>query len=70
MGGAWPTKLEMSSRQRVWRLMRRGSTHLLRLRERHRQRHRLAQLDDRELADIGRSREEARAEASRPFWRG
>lgn len=33
-----------------------------------RQRHQLAQLDARALADIGVSPEEARAEAGRPAW--
>lgn len=35
---------------------------------RRRQRHRLAELDDYLLADIGLSREEAAAEVSKPFW--
>ncbi|MBT3398614.1 MAG: DUF1127 domain-containing protein [Rhodospirillaceae bacterium] len=42
---------------------------IARICDRHVQRHRLAQLDDRQLADIGRSRKEALAEASRPIWR-
>lgn len=33
------------------------------------QRRQLAELDDRALADIGRSRAEAMAEAAKPFWR-
>lgn len=33
------------------------------------QREALQHLDDRLLADIGRTREEARAESSKPFWR-
>lgn len=37
--------------------------------ERQRQRDLLATLDDRALSDIGISREEARAEANKPFWR-
>lgn len=32
------------------------------------QRNKLAQLDDTRLADIGITRAEAKAEASRPFW--
>lgn len=32
------------------------------------QRHRLAQLDERALKDIGISRAEAEQEAQRPFW--
>jgi uncharacterized protein YjiS (DUF1127 family) len=37
--------------------------------ERSRQRRHLAELDDRLLRDIGISRVEVEAEASRPFWR-
>ena len=37
--------------------------------ERHLQRASLAELDDRMLCDIGRSRAEARRESTRPFWR-
>ena len=33
-----------------------------------RQRRRLAELPDHQLADIGITREEARTEAARPFW--
>ena len=33
-----------------------------------RSRHALARLDDRTLADIGLTREEAENEAGRPFW--
>ncbi len=36
--------------------------------QRARQRRQLAELSDRQLADIGISRAEARAEAQRPFW--
>ncbi|WP_095590396.1 DUF1127 domain-containing protein [Actibacterium ureilyticum] len=32
------------------------------------QRHKLAQMDDARLADIGVTRAQARAEARRPFW--
>lgn len=32
------------------------------------QRHRLAELDDRMLKDIGVNRASARAEADKPFW--
>ena len=34
----------------------------------HRQRQFLARLDDRTLADIGLTRDEAQIEASRPLW--
>jgi uncharacterized protein YjiS (DUF1127 family) len=37
--------------------------------ERRRQRRVLADLEDRLLDDIGRTRAEAQAEARRPFWR-
>lgn len=36
---------------------------------RYRQRRRLETLSDAMLADIGRSRDEAAAEAGKPFWR-
>lgn len=36
--------------------------------ERNRTRHRLAELDDRTLYDIGLTRAEARAESRKPFW--
>ena len=36
--------------------------------QRARQRHQLAQLDDRALLDIGVSRALAQAEANKPFW--
>ncbi len=36
--------------------------------QRARQRRQLAELSDRQLADIGISRAEACAEAQRPFW--
>lgn len=37
--------------------------------DRSRQRRHLAALDDRLLADIGKSRREARQEIAKPFWR-
>jgi uncharacterized protein YjiS (DUF1127 family) len=37
--------------------------------ERSRQRRALADLDDNRLKDIGKTREEALAEAGKPFWR-
>ena len=36
---------------------------------RHAERQALARMDDRLLADIGISREQARAEANKPLWR-
>ena len=36
--------------------------------QRARQRRQLAELSDRQLADIGISRVEARTEAAKPFW--
>lgn len=41
---------------------------LLAWQDRANQRHQLAQLDDRALADIGVSRAAAKAEADKPFW--
>ena len=38
------------------------------LRERQRQRRRLRDLDDRLLADIGLTRQQADIEAGKPFW--
>jgi uncharacterized protein YjiS (DUF1127 family) len=37
--------------------------------ERSRERHVLAELDDRALHDIGLSRSEVEREAAKPFWR-
>ncbi|MCA6106187.1 DUF1127 domain-containing protein [Bradyrhizobium cenepequi] len=37
--------------------------------ERSRQRQALAELDDHFLKDIGRTRQEAMAEAAKPFWK-
>jgi uncharacterized protein YjiS (DUF1127 family) len=37
--------------------------------ERSRQRQALAELDDHHLKDIGKTRQEAMAEASKPFWK-
>jgi uncharacterized protein YjiS (DUF1127 family) len=37
---------------------------------RARQRRHLAQLDDRMLRDIGKTREQALEESQKPFWRG
>ena len=42
---------------------------LRRMRERWRQRQDLRELDDRLLCDIGITREQAKHEASKPFWR-
>lgn len=36
--------------------------------QRSRQRHQLAQLSDRQLSDIGVSRNEALIESAKPFW--
>ena len=64
-----PADLERSPARHAWRLLRCGGMFIARICDRHVHRHRLAQLDDRQLADIGRSRKEALAEASRPIWR-
>lgn len=45
-----------------------GVAPLLRMLDRQRQRRALLDLDDRQLRDIGRSREEAIEEARKPFW--
>ena len=37
--------------------------------ERAAQRHRLADIADRQLADVGLSRADVRREAAKPFWR-
>ena len=42
---------------------------LLRLYDRQQQRRLLLELDDRMLADIGRTREQAQVEGRKPFWR-
>jgi uncharacterized protein YjiS (DUF1127 family) len=47
---------------RLWRWCARCS-------ERSRQRQALAQLDDHDLKDIGMTRQQANAEAAKPFWR-
>jgi uncharacterized protein YjiS (DUF1127 family) len=38
--------------------------------DRARQRHKLGELDDRLLRDIGIARSQAREESSKPFWHG
>ena len=48
-----------------WRI----TTRLLRLYDRQLQRRILLELDDRMLADIGLTREQAEAEARKPLWR-
>ena len=47
---------------RFWRWCARCS-------ERSRQRQALAQLDDHDLKDIGMTRQQANAEAAKPFWK-
>lgn len=49
--------------------MRACAAPLLRVLERQRQRRALLDLDERQLEDIGRSRDEAVAEACKPFWK-
>jgi uncharacterized protein YjiS (DUF1127 family) len=46
----------------------RFASQLLRLYDRQQQRRLLLELDDRMLADIGVTREQAQAEARKPFW--
>lgn len=50
------------------RICWRVAARLLRLYDRQLQRRILLELDDRMLADIGVSREEAEAEGRKPFW--
>ncbi len=52
----------------IWLMMRVLPTLALLL-SRHRERLSLATLDDRQLRDIGLTRDEALIEAGRPFWR-
>lgn len=59
-----------ASQVKVWRYEWASLVSLLRLwRFRQRQRRELAQLPDFMLKDIGVSRYEANAEASKPFWK-
>jgi uncharacterized protein YjiS (DUF1127 family) len=58
---AWPDWLRRASR--------RCARWLWTCAERSAQRRTLAELDSHRLRDIGRTREEARAEAGKPFWR-
>ncbi|HWK69141.1 MAG TPA: DUF1127 domain-containing protein [Rhizobiaceae bacterium] len=54
---------------RAWRFPGRAGSLLARWYDRYHQRLALAELDDRLLADIGVSAEEARRECAQPFWR-
>ncbi len=56
----------LTSRRRQWRA---AIERLPRLCDRCRQRQDLLELDDRLLADLGLTREQARREAEKPFWR-
>lgn len=51
------------------RICWRPAARLLRLHDRQLQRRVLLELDDRMLADIGVTREQAEAEGRKPFWR-
>jgi uncharacterized protein YjiS (DUF1127 family) len=58
---AWPDWLRRASRlcaEWLWTCAERSA-----------QRRALAELDNHRLLDIGRTREEAQAEAGKPFWR-
>jgi uncharacterized protein YjiS (DUF1127 family) len=48
--------------------LKRATSIISRWYDRHLQRRDLAELDERMLADIGRSPEEARRECGKPFW--
>ena len=50
------------------RMRRRVASRLLRFYDRRQQRRALMELDDRMLADIGITREQAQAAAREPFW--
>ena len=50
------------------RMCWRVAARLIRLCDRQKQRHLLRELDDRMLADIGLTREQAEAEGRKPFW--
>jgi uncharacterized protein YjiS (DUF1127 family) len=53
-----------------WRAIARAALRLVALwRERARQRHALASLDERLLRDIGITRYDAEHECNKPFWR-
>jgi len=52
-----------SARKKTTRVMSLGQIFAL-----YRERHALARLDDAALNDIGLTRDEANAEANRPFW--
>jgi uncharacterized protein YjiS (DUF1127 family) len=53
---------------RLGHYIARGLDRLLLWAERSGQRHRLAELDDHMLRDIGLSRADVMAEATKPFW--
>ncbi|MGP1395073.1 MAG: DUF1127 domain-containing protein [Inquilinaceae bacterium] len=71
--GSLFTRRHSSTRNRIGPVffsVPRAVVHTLsRWNDRRRQRRALRRLDDRLLADIGKSREDARREASTPFWR-
>jgi uncharacterized protein YjiS (DUF1127 family) len=52
------------------RILRRLGTIYRLSRERHRQRRQLMEMDDRDLKDIGITREQAEQEARKPIWKG
>ncbi len=62
-----PTRPTVSFGRR-WPFLR-ALARLLACYDRHLQRRDLAELDDRALADIGLTREQARRESKVPFWR-
>jgi uncharacterized protein YjiS (DUF1127 family) len=64
---SWKEAAESSDRQPGWGL--RFLLWCVRCSERSRQRQALAELDDHHLKDIGKTRQEAMAEASKPFWK-
>jgi uncharacterized protein YjiS (DUF1127 family) len=63
-----PARTSQGLPDRLLIVLRRFGNWLAAAQARQRQRRRLAELDDRALADIGLSRAEARFEAEKPFW--
>ena len=55
--------------RRILRMFVTAVDTLLLWQERNRQRHRLAELDERMLHDIGITRAQALIEANKPFWK-
>jgi uncharacterized protein YjiS (DUF1127 family) len=61
----WRRQYELS----IDRLIRTCTTAYRLCRERHRQRRQLMEMDDRQLKDIGITRDQAEQEARKPIWK-